>query len=108
VLLSLLIGNEVDLGDEDVLDFVSVEMCQNIKDIVAELAHQELVQKPRYIVYCWSPLLKMLQYDEMFQTQAGLLQMYGNMQPTPKKVIKLLQAETTSEIERLTLDHLKR
>ena len=50
----------------------------------------------------------MLQYDEMFRTHAGVLQMYGNRQPNAKKIIKLLQAETTSEIERLTLDHLKR
>lgn len=100
--------------DEDVLDFLSTWKCckvptkENIKDIIFELAHQELVQKPRYVVHCWSSLLKMLQYDTTFKTQEGILQMYENRKPSAKKVIKLLHVETTSELERLTLDHLKR
>ncbi len=108
------LGEDCDLMDEDVIDFLSTWKCfrvptkENIKDIIFELAHQELVQKPRYVVHCWSLILKMLQYDDTFKTQEGVLQTYENRKPTAKKVIKLLQAETTSELERSTLDHLKR
>lgn len=103
-----------DLEDEDILDFLSMFKCfklptkDNIKEIMFELAHQELLQKPRYIIHCWSPVLRMLQYDDIFKTQEGILQLYTSRQPTAKKLIKLINAETGNEIERLTIDHLKR
>ena len=33
---------------------------QNIKQIIFELAHQELIQKPKYIAQCWSAILEEL------------------------------------------------
>ena len=108
------LSDDCDVNDEDIIDFLSAWRCcriptkDNIKDIMFELAHQELVQKPRYVVHCWSPIIKMLQFDESFQTFDGVLRLFMEKQPTAKKVVKALEVETSKEIERLTLDHLKR
>ena len=107
-------SEDCDPNDEDILEFLSMWKCcrvptkENIEAIMFELAHQELVQKPRYVVHCWSPILMMLQDDQGFQTQEGVCEVYENKRPTAKKVMKLLKAETSSETKRQTLHHLKR
>ena len=56
------LGNDFDPKDEDPLDLLSYFKCYkspaktNIFNIVHELAHQELVQKPRYMVDCLAPI----------------------------------------------------
>ena len=108
------LSEDCDPNDEDILEFLSMWKCcrvptkENIEAIMFELAHQELVQKPRYVVHCWSPILMMLQDDQGFQTQEGVCEVYENKRPTAKKIMKLLKAETSNETERQTLDHLKR
>ena len=57
------LGNDLDPQDEDLLDLLSNFNCYkspaktNIFNIVHELAHQELVQKPRYIADCLAPII---------------------------------------------------
>ena len=108
------LSDECDVNDEDIIDFLTAWKCcrvptkDNIKDIIFELAHQELVQKPRYVVHCWAPIMKMLQFHESFQTLNGVLRLFLEKQPTAKRLLKSLEVETSNEIERLTLDHLKR
>jgi len=43
-----------------------------------------------------------------FQSLQGLQEMYLEKKPTPKKVIKLLDANPQTEPERMVLEHLKR
>ena len=56
-----------DSFEENNQDFLSSFKCfrmhskENIVEIINELAHQELIQKPRYIVNCWAPILSKLQ-----------------------------------------------
>ena len=96
------------------MDFLSIYHCykkptkENIEKILFELAHQELVQKPRYIVNCWTPILSMLKVHAAFQTRQSLTDLYESKRPTSRKIIKLLEAETQSECQKQSLDHLKR
>lgn len=50
----------------------------------------------------------MLRAFPAFQSLQGLQDMYLEKKPTPKKIIKLLDANPQNEQERKALDHLKR
>ncbi|XP_028417887.1 uncharacterized protein LOC114542566 [Dendronephthya gigantea] len=108
------LGDSFDKDAEDVSDFLSSLKCfrvasqENIKEIINELAHQELIQKPRYIVNCWAPMLHMLQEHKAFQTFEDLKELYKSKTPTAKKIIKLFRAEPSNDAERESLAHLKR
>ena len=58
-MIDKVIEGKLSLGDEDFQDFLSVFDCKkivneaNIIEILIELAHKELVQKPSYVVDCW-------------------------------------------------------
>ena len=66
------ISAAVSLQDEDFLEFLSAFDCkkavneENISDVLVELAHKELVQKPKYVADCWEGILKSL---KMFSLQ---------------------------------------
>lgn len=103
-------GNDND----DVLEFLSSFKCfrkpdkDNIRSIITELAHQELIQKPRYVLNCWAPILDVLRCDHSFQTLEGLDRLYESKRPTAKKIIKLFQGEASTDAERQSLDYLKK
>ena len=103
-----------DSNDDDVLDFLSSYKCyraptkDNIRSIISELAHQELVQKPRYVSNCWAPIVDILRQDASFQTVQGVSQLYEQKHPTAKKIIKLFNASPANDAERQSFDHLKR
>ena len=107
-------SDDFDSTDEDVLDFLSSYKCykhvtkENINEIIHQLAHQELIQRPKYIMHCWSPYLKiLLQFDD-FKSVEALENFYNQKKPTPKKLIKLIDANPSNDAERSCLDHLKR
>lgn len=108
------LGDNFDPNDGDLLDFLTNFKCftkvtgGNISRVIHELAHQELLQKPRYIIDCFAPILSMLRAFPAFQSLQGLQDMYLEKKPTPKKIIKLLDANPQNEQERMALDHLKR
>lgn len=100
--------------DEDVLDFLSNYQCfrnphkKNILQIIYELAHKELIQKPRYVAHCWAPIVRALMMYPDFNTLGGLESIYDTTQPTAKKVVKLIVSEPSSDAERQCLDYLKK
>ena len=100
--------------DEDVLDFLSNYKCfrnptkENIQQIVSELAHQEIMQKPRYVINCWSPILKSLKVFTDFKSITDLENMYDVKKPTAKKILKLIKSEPATDQERQCFDHLKK
>ena len=75
----------------ELLDLLSSYKCfrgpseDNIRDIFSQLAHQELIQKPRYVANCWSPVLQSLRRCSSFQNIANILAFYEDKKPTPKK-----------------------
>lgn len=107
-------GDAFDPNDEDTLEFLSTFKCfklptkDNVKTIIVELAHQELIQKPKYVLICWTPIVNLLRQEDCFQTLEGLKQLYQNKRPTAKKIVKLFKVETSNDAERQSLDYLKR
>ena len=73
-----------------------------------ELAHQELVQKPRYIANAWSVELQSLKSYPEFHDFNSVSVMYVEKKPSSKRIIKLLGIELKSDSERACFDHLKR
>ena len=103
------LGNDFDPSDENLLELLSTFKCYksptktNILTIVHELAHQELVQKPRYIVDCLAPILNGMRVYTPFQTLHDLQQFY-----LVKKVINLLSSNPAPGAEQNSLGHFKR
>ena len=107
--------NRVNLvQNSELLELLSSNKCyrnpneDNIKNILSQLAHQELIQKPRYVANCWSSVLKSLKALSPFQNTTNILAFYEDKKPTPKKVIKMLDASTGNDGQRITLEHLTR
>ena len=92
------LSEDFESNDEDVLDFLSSYKCfrkpipQNIKVIFVELAHQEIIQKPRYIAECWTPVLSILKEHNSFSKVDSIRKLCLDSKPTAKKVIKSLVA----------------
>lgn len=108
------LSEDFESNDEDVLDFLSSYKCfrkptpQNIKVIFIELAHQEIIQKPRYIAECWAPVLSILKEHISFSKVEGIRKLCLDSKPTAKKVIKSLVATPKNEAERESLGFLKK
>ena len=98
----------------ELLDLLSSYKCfrgpseDNIGNIFSQLAHQELIQKPRYVANSWSPVLQSLRARSSFQNVANILAFYEDKKPTPKKVIKMLDASPENDAQRISLEHLTR
>ena len=59
---------------------------ENIKQIIFELAHQELIQKPKYIAQCWSAILNNLRQLQQFTSPETITGLYAMKIPTAKKI----------------------
>lgn len=77
--------------DEDELtSMLSVYSCRkqinssNFSTLLQEIAHKEIIQKPMFVLDCWSTIL----FGKM--TEAELNDIYKNCQVCPKAVIRLL------------------
>ena len=103
----------IDQNDE-LLELLSSYNCHrkpneaNIQDILSQLAHQEIIQKPRYVANCWSPVLQSLKARSPFQNATNTLAFYEDKKPTPKKVIKMLDASPENDAQRIAFEHLTR
>ncbi|XP_055076722.2 uncharacterized protein [Misgurnus anguillicaudatus] len=75
----------------------------NVKQILLDVAHKEIVQDPAYIAECWSPVLKKLKLPP-----GGLNELMMSLTPTARKVIGILQHETLNNRECQIMDYLKR
>lgn len=75
-----------------------------------KLAHQELIQKPRYITNCWVLILKLFESGSYwtFKTTAGVAKPYEKKHPTAKMVNKLFHANIFSDAKRQRIRLLKR
>lgn len=100
--------------NEDLLEVLGSYKCyripkeENIEDILCQLAHQELIQRPRYVSNCWATILQSLKSRLPFQDMASILHFYEELKPTAKKVLKILDASPENEAQRNAFDHLVR
>ena len=104
----------IDAEDEDLVELLNSYKCfrvptnQSMPNIIFELAHQELIQKPKYIANAWSPIIGHLKNIPEFKDIKSVKEMYTEKKPTAKKIIKLLDANPSNDAERNCFDHLKR
>ena len=112
--LDACLSDAFDPDDKETPEFLSTFKCfrmpskDNIQKIILELTHQELIQKPRYVVNSWAPIVNSLRSHYYFQTLEGLKGLYDSKRPTAKRLIKLFRAEPSNDAERRSLEHLKR
>ena len=100
--------------DEDILEVLTSYKCYRrvekatMTKIMEELAHQELIQRPKYVANAWHPIVKSLTRHEEFKDLQSLVQLYEAKVPTTKRVCKLSEAQPVSNSERECFEHLKR
>jgi hypothetical protein len=100
--------------DEDVTDLLTSYNCRRVvrKDtmpkIIEELAHQEIIQRPKYVANAWSPIVNELKRFKEFETVDSLVSLYEAKKPTQKKVCKLLTSNPATDAQRECFSHLKR
>ena len=111
-IIDKVISGKVSLEDDDFLDFLSAFDCKkavnqgNMCDVLVELAHKELVQKPKYVADCWEAILNSLKV--FFPTVEALQEQFSSLQPTPAKVCRMFIATPETPTEAESLAHLKR
>ena len=100
--------------DDEILDFLGnyktfkMPTKENVHGILAELAHQELIQRPRYIAQCWAPVLSQLKDHVEFSSCESLAKFYQENMPTAKKVVKIIESRPTNDAETQCLDFLRK
>ncbi|KAL3866619.1 hypothetical protein ACJMK2_043903 [Sinanodonta woodiana] len=105
--------NDFDSMDEEDLYDVSssyeariMPTKDNIRKLVRDISHHQIVQKPSFVTECWSPLLQC--YLRPLLPKTGLEEVYRDLHVTNKKVLNLLQLpDDISKAEKLTLDALR-
>ena len=108
------LGDDFDFSEGDLLDLFSSFKCykiptkDNIFALLHELAHQEIVQKPRYIVDCLAPISNSMRAYTPFQTMEDLKTFYNAKKPSSKKIIGLLSASPEPGAEQSSFEHFKR
>ena len=76
--------------------------------ILEKLAYQELIQKPQYVANTWAIELQSLKSHPKLCEFKSLSLVYGEKNPTSKRIIKQFNVEPRSDSERSCFDHIKR
>ena len=111
--LTKCLSGDFDCQDDDLLELLSSYKCfklpskDNIKVLLMELAHQEIIQKPRYVAQCWSPIISALKSDPPFCSVKSIKELFLDLSPNAKKVIKALHPGVKSESEKQSFEFLK-
>ena len=95
---------------DDLLETLSMHDCQtapsteNIKAILLEISHKELIQTPMFIADCWKGVLVDLRMDGK-----KLNEIYQDLELSNKKVAQLLSFPETMDAQSTAVSiHLKR
>lgn len=106
------LSDSIQCDSAEMLEFLSAFDCkrkpthENIIEIIREVSHKELIQKPQYVADCWGPIVSHLKI--YFSDVCSLDDLYSSLLPTNVKVINILKATTATAAEGETLAHLKR
>ena len=110
------LSGDLDFENEDefkeLLDVLKMYDCrsrvtqENIKKVIQEIAHKEIIQKPQYVTDCWKDIVQTL--AETFPTPNSLTDMYERVKPSVSKIIKCIQSFPQSDAERECLGFLRR
>ena len=105
-------GGEFDDNSEQLMDVLSTFDCkksvskENASQILTEIAHKEIIQRPQYVAECWKDILNYLKPS--FPSVAALDELYDRLVPSVGKVIQRIKSQPNSDGERESLKHLKR
>eukprot|EP00794_Sanderia_malayensis_P020779 gene20779-22807_t len=106
---------DFDTCDEDeLMDVLDRFKCRrqvkasNIKEIVLELATQELIQKPHLMTTAMRPSFLKLKEFKPFQNPENVREFYNSKSPTPQKVLNLIKASPQNDREREMISFLQR
>lgn len=108
--LTKCLSGDLDCQDDDLLEFLSsyksfkLPNKDNLKVLLMELAHQEIIQKPRYVAQCWSPIIISLKSDLHFCCVKSIKELFLDLSPNAKKVIKALQPKANNESKKESFD----
>lgn len=111
--LTKCLSGDLDCQDDDLLELLSSYKCfklpskDNIKVLLMELAHQEIIQKPRYVAQCWAPIISALKSDPHFGSIKSINELFLDLNPNSKKVIKALNPKLNNESEKQSFEFLK-
>jgi len=102
------------IDEDELLDMLQEFDCRlivnekNIKDVISEIAHKEIIQRPKYIIDIWSEELRNKVIPII--SKISLQEMYINKIPTPTNLLKNLQCpdKDESEIKRKVFGFLKK
>ena len=77
------------------------------KNIIIELAKQELIQKPHIMARSWVNNCKYFKDEEDFQLIQNITKFYEKLLAIPKRIIGLIEAKSSNESEKDSLGYLK-
>ncbi|XP_077861690.1 uncharacterized protein LOC144342330 [Saccoglossus kowalevskii] len=102
--------NAVD--EEDLTDALDNHQCRklpsadNMREIILEIAHKEIIQEPMSVADCWRKILLPLSSTICSD---NINKFYEDKKPNPKKVIKQLQfPDQMNTEEKIVGNHLQR
>ncbi|XP_022796462.1 uncharacterized protein LOC111334904 [Stylophora pistillata] len=87
-----------DKDDEDLLELLDRFGCrslptkENIKSLILEVAHKEIIQKAQYVADCWHYIFRGSLAEGKLSTLEGVCSVYQSLEPTTKKVLGMLCA----------------
>ena len=100
---------------ESLTDLLSAYNCHskpkadNLKQLIIELCHQELIQKPRYIGNCFTEEFQIGKLiPQEFKSITKLQSFYEARFPSSTRVIKSLSSAPKNDAEKNVSDHLTR
>ena len=77
------------------------------RNIIIELAKQELIQKPHLVAHSWANNFKYFKHKEDFQSVQDITKFFEKLLAAPKWIIGLIEAKPSSESEKDSLGYLK-
>ncbi|XP_061576483.1 uncharacterized protein LOC133442491 [Cololabis saira] len=99
------------VDDDDLLEVLDRYECRkrvtaaNLPEILKEISHKELVQKPMFVIDCWREITQ----PQIHLNSGELTKMYSDLKPTPKKVAGILNFPTGMTSKQAEVaQHLKR
>ena len=101
-----------DEHNDELMDLLSSYNCfrvlkeNNFKNIIVELSHQELIQKPKYIINCFGMAFRH-HLLKKFPNDSNIYDFYEEEMPTHTKVLKKLFLDEMNERQKLVSDFLK-
>lgn len=101
-----------EVESDEFLEFLADFDCKkvvhlnNLNQVLLELAHKEIIQKPHYVINCWANIIPF--FLEYFHNLGDIELLYEKLVPTAPRVISSFRAEERNEAEREVMKHLKR